>query len=393
MNFKNLENFMEYWVEKFSPGCCAVVYKDGKEVFRHQAGYADRENKIKLNGNELFNMYSCTKVATVTAAMQLYERGMFLLDEPVCEFIPDFKDITVKDADGNIKKADKYITMRHLFTMTAGFNYIRDDALFEKAKELGGGKITTNSYARALAYRPLDFEPGARWQYSLCHDILGAVIEIISGKKFEDYMTENIFEPLGMTKTCFHLPEEKYELMAQQYSYETEGEKDIVRLQMSNSTQKGCIVKVDKHNKFSECVGKLVDSGGAGIISNPDDYIKLIAALANRGMGVNGERILSEGAVDLMRTNQLSKEQLKGFVWPDLKGYGYGLGVRTLVDKAVTGSLGSIGEFGWSGAAGSSTLADPELNLAMVFSQHILNPRESCYAPRLRNVLYSCVKG
>ena len=392
MNFKFLEDYMEYWVDKFSPGCCIVVYKDGKQVFRYQAGYSDIENKTRITGNELFNMYSCTKVATVTAGMQLYERGLFLLDEPLCEFIPDFKDVTVRDNEGNIKKAEKYITMRHLFTMTAGFSYIRDDAFFEKAKELGGGKITTNSYARALAYRPLGFEPGAQWEYSLCHDVLGAVIEVISGKKFEDYMRENIFEPLGMTRTCFHLPEEKYDLMAPQYSYETEGEKDIVRLQMSNSKQKGCIVKVDKHNKLSEYVSELVDSGGGGIISNPDDYIKLVAALANWGTGVNGERILSKGAVELMRTNQLGDSQLKDFRWPDLQGYGYGLGVRTLMNPALNGNMGSIGEFGWSGAAGSSTLADPELNLAMVFSQHILNPRESCYCPRLRNVLYACVK-
>jgi len=391
MNFKNVENFMNMWVEKFSPGCCINVYKDGREVFRYQAGYSDLENKIKLTGNELFNMYSCTKVATVTAGMQLYERGLFLLDEPLCEFIPDFKDVTVRDADGNIKKAEKYITMRHLFTMTAGFSYVRDDAFFEKATELGGEKITTNSYARALAYRPLDFEPGAHWQYSLCHDVLGAVIEVISGKKFENYMRENIFEPLGMTNTCFHLPEENYELMANQYSYETEGEKPIERLQMSNSAQKERIVKIDKHNKFNEYISNLVDSGGGGIISNPDDYIKFIAALANKGMGVNGERILSEGAVELMGTNQLDEEQFKDFTWPELKGYGYGLGVRTLMDKAASGGLGSIGEFGWSGAAGSTTLVDTTRNLAMVFSQHLLNPRESCCAPRLRNALYSCI--
>ncbi len=392
MDFKIMENFMDYWVEKFSPGCCVVVYKDGKQVFRYQTGYSDRENKIKLTGNELFNMYSCTKVATVTAAMQLYERGMFLLDEPLCEFIPEFKDVTVRDAEGNIKKAEKYITMRHLFTMTAGFNYNRTESLLKRAAEFGEGEITTKSFARSLAYEPLDFEPGAHWQYSLCHDVLGAVIEVISGKRLGDYMRENIFEPLGMTNTCFNLPEERFDELAQQYSYETEGEKDIVRLQMSNDIQKGCIVKVSKNNILSGLNGPLMEQGGGGLVSNPDDYIKLIAALANMGTGVNGERILSSGAVELMRTNQLSESQLKDFRWPDLQGYGYGLGVRTLINRAVNGNLGSIGEFGWSGAAGSSTLADPELNLAMVFSQHILSPRESCYCPRLRNVLYACVK-
>ena len=392
MNFKNIEDFMNMWVEKFSPGCCINIYKDGKEVFRYQAGYNDLENKVKLTGNELFNMYSCTKVATAVSGMQLLEKGKFLLDEPICEFIPEFKDVTVKDADGNIKKAEKYITMRHLLTMTAGFNYVINKTITDRATELGNGKITTISFAKALAYQPLSFEPGSRWQYSLCHDVFGAIVEIITGKRLSEYMRENIFEPLGMNNTYFHLPEEKYSQVAEQYSYNVPGEEDIVRLQMSNEEQKGSVIKIDKINKFKALRGDDIDSGGAGIISNPDDYVKLMAALANKGMGVNGERILSPRAVELMKMTQLSEEMLKGFTWPDLQGYGYGLGVRTLMDKVKNGNLGTVGEFGWSGAAGSTTLADTELNLAMAFSQHILNPRESCYCPRLRNVLYACVK-
>lgn len=392
MNFKHVEDFMNMWVDKFSPGCCINVYKDGKEVFRYQAGYNDLETGEKLTGNELFNMYSCSKVAAAVSGMQLLEKGEFLLDEPLCEFIPEFKDVTVKDADGNIKKAENYITIRHLFTMTAGFNYLMNDNLINKAKELGGGKETTLSFAKALAYQPLDFEPGARWQYSLCHDVLGAVVEVISGKRLSEYMRENIFEPLGMNNTSFRITDENYSRVAQQYSYEVPGETDIVRLQMSDARQKGSVVKIHKYNKFEMFRGDGMESAGGGIISNPDDYVKLMAALANNGTGVNGERILSPRAVGLMKTNQLSEEMLKSFTWPDLKGYGYGLGVRTLMDKAKNGTLGSVGEFGWSGAAGSTALADTDLNLAMVFSQHILNPREACYCPRIRNVLYACVK-
>ena len=379
-------------MDKFSPGCCINVYKDGKEVFRYQAGYNDLENKVKLTGNELFNMYSCSKVAAAVTGMQMLEKGAFLLDEPLCEFIPEFKDITVKDADGNITKAKNYIKIRHLFTMTAGFNYLINDSLVNKATELGGGKVTTLSFAKALAYQPLNFEAGTRWQYSLCHDVLGAVVEVVTGKRLCDYMKENIFEPLGMNNTSFHIPAEKYSQVAEQYSYEVPGETDIVRLQMSDATQKGSVVKIHKFNKFEVFRGDDFDTAGVGIISNPDDFVKMMAALANNGTGVNGERILSPRAVELMKTNQLSEEMLKSFTWPDLHGYGYGLGVRTLLDKAKNGTLGTLGEFGWSGAVGSTCLADTELNLAMTFSQHILNPREACYCPRLRNVLYACVK-
>ena len=197
-------------MDKFSPGCCINVYKDGKEVFHYQAGYNDLENKVKLTGNELFNMYSCSKVAAAVTGMQMLEKGAFLLDEPLCEFIPEFKDITVKDADGNITKAKNYIKIRHLFTMTAGFNYLINDSLVNKATELGGGKVTTLSFAKALAYQPLNFEAGTRWQYSLCHDVLGAVVEVVTGKRLCDYMKENIFEPLGMNNTSFHIPAGNY---------------------------------------------------------------------------------------------------------------------------------------------------------------------------------------
>lgn len=392
MDFTLLKDFMDSWAHEFSPGCSIIVYKDNKEVFRHSVGYADLENKVRLCGDELYNIYSCSKVTTVTAALQLYEKGRFLLDDPLYEYIPEFKDMTVAADDGNITKASTPVTLRQLFTMTAGLTYNIDAGVEERTSERTDGKMDTLVFIRELAKQPLAFEPGTHWRYSLCHDVLAAVVEVISGKKFRDYVKENIFAPLGMNNSYYHIPDDKKSRLARQYFFEAASATtdDIVKLQMSRSTSEGIIRKTD--NKVAHIFGEEYDSGGAGITTTVQDYIKLMAALANYGMGTNGERILSKGAVELMRTNQLSPSQLADFTWPDLKGYGYGLGVRTMIDRAASGSLGSFGEFGWSGAAGSTTLADPELNLAMFFAQHVINPREAYYCPRLRNILYNCIK-
>ena len=128
------------------------------------------------------------------------------------------------------------------------------------------------------------------------------------------------------------------------------------------------------------------------VTTTVSDYVKLAAALANYGMGVTGERILSPCTVELMRTNTLDENQIKTFNWRQLAGYGYGLGVRTMIDKAAGGSNGNIGEFGWGGAAGASVYIDPSINMAAVYAKHTLNPREEYYQPRVRNVIYSCLE-
>ena len=136
--------------------------------------------------------------------------------------------------------------------------------------------------------------------------------------------------------------------------------------------------------------GPAYDNGGGGITTTINDYSKFCVALANGGVGATGEKILSAGTIDLLRTNQLNSEQIKTFTWPQLKGYGYGLGVRTLIDKAA-GTTGNVGEFGWGGAAGATVLVDPELKLSVFYAHHMLNPQEDYYQPRLRNVVYSCI--
>lgn len=251
-----------------------------------------------MTGDELINIYSCSKVATVTAALQLYEKGYFLLDNPLYDFIPEFKDMYLNNGE----KAKNPITLRQFFTMTAGFTYDTNTKAFDKARELTNGKMDTLTVIRCLAEEPLSFEPGEIWQYSLCHDVLAGVVEVVSGKKFSDYVTENIFLP----------------------QLQSQG--------IGNNEGK-CINK-DKSNWL--IFGNEYDSGGAGITTSYSDYSKFVSALANSGVGQTGERILSRGTVELLKVNQLNEIRQKDFNWGQLKGYGYGLGVRTMVDRAMS---------------------------------------------------------
>ena len=384
MNFEYMKNFMDSLTEWIIPGNSVVIYKDGKKVFEYSSGYSDLEKKIKKTGEEQLYIYSCSKVATVTAALQLYEQGKFLLSDPLYEYLPEFKKMYVKDGD-RIKAAENPITIRDLFTMTAGLSYATNTPAFEKARKLTDGKMDTRTVIKCLAEEPLLFEPGARWNYSLCHDVLAVLAEVVSGMRFSEYMKKYIFEPLDMNNSYYHTPNDV--IISPQYIYEIQDTKNIVELQQKEHTSG--VVKRAYGNEL--VFGENYDSGGAGIITTVDDYAKFAAALANSGTGLNNNRILSSATVKLMKTNQLNEAQRKTMNWRRLRGYGYGLGVRTLIDKAESGLNSSIGEIGWGGAAGATIIADTEEKVALFYAHHMLNPQEEYYQPRLRNVLYSCL--
>lgn len=392
MDFTNLKKFMDHMAAERTPGNGVEVYLGGKKVFEYVSGYSDLENKIPLTGEEMYNIYSCSKVTTVTAGTQLLERGKILITDPLYDYIPEFRKMYVKMPDGSLKKAENPITLGDLFTMTAGFTYDLNSAGFQKARELTGGRMDTVETIKCVAMDPLSFEPGTHWQYSICHDVLAAVISVVSGQKFRDYVKENIFDPLDMKESVYHHTPQILEKMAQQYSFVPAGNEnfDIVEAQKYGSANDGYFKNVGKG--VSHILGEEYDSGGAGIITTVSDYAKLMAALAGYGLGLTGERILSPYSVELMRTNRLSGDLLKDFNWKQVTGCGYGLGVRTHMDPAKSGVISSLGEFGWGGAAGATAIIDPQIGLGVFYAQHTLNPREEYYQPRLRNVVYSCIR-
>lgn len=392
MDFTPLDTFMKHMAKERTPGNAIEVYLRGKLVYCQAEGYRELESKTPLTGEELFHLYSCSKVATVTAGAQLLEQGRFRLEDPLYAYLPEFRHMQVQLPDGTLKEAQNPITIEQLFTMTAGFTYQLDTPGFRKGRERTKGKMDTVEVIRSVAEDPLAFEPGSHWQYSICHDVLAAVISEITGKKFRDYMKENIFAPLEMHTCTYHPTEAEHEKIAPQYAFvEREGETfDLVEAQKHGNAAHGIFENRGKENGF--CFGEEYDSGGAGITCSISDYGKLAAALASYGKGINGERILQEETVRLMQTNRLNERQRQDFNWKQLAGCGYGLGVRTHMEPEVSGLSCNLGEFGWGGAAGSTVMVDPSIGLGVFYAQHNLNPREEYYQPRLRDVIYQCLR-
>ena len=389
MDFQALCDLMDRFTAWRIPGNSVCICKDGMEIFSYHSGFADVENQVPADPDRVVNIYSCSKIATVTAALQLYEKGWFLLDDPLYAFLPEYKQMYLTAADG-VKEARTPITLRHLFTMTSGLTYNMNTPAFERARELTGGKMDTVTVARCIAQDPLSFEPGSAWQYSLSHDVLAAVVEVISGQKFRDYVKTHIFDPLEMETACYHNGQIQ-DRMAQQYRFVDGNDTDPIACQ-SGAAGGGIGGEIRLETKANGFVlGTEYDSGGAGITVSVRDYAKFCAALANGGTGGNGAKILSSGTVELLSANQLNEEQMRNFNWAQFKGYGYGLGVRTLINKAA-GSVGNLREFGWSGAAGAVAVMDTKEHIAKFYAHHMLNNQEEFCMPRLINTLYGCLK-
>ena len=375
MDFSNLAAFLDTLPDAGIPGCDCAVWYDHRPVFRHMSGFADRKNGRAMAGNELYFIYSASKPITCVTAMTLYEKGGFLLNDPLYEYLPEYRHMTVRDENGE-HPAERDITIRDLFTMSAGFEY----DLFAgpiAALRSSNPNFTTREFAREHAKLPLIFEPGTRFNYSLCHDIIGALIEVVSGMSFGEYMKKAVLDPIGMKNTGFRMDDIYPERMAAQYEYDNE---------------KGETHEYPLDNSFRAGSSRF-ESGGAGLVSCVDDYILFADMLSAKGLASSGERILSPSTIDLMRTNHLDDtRRLRDFNWQQVAGYGYGLGVRTMVDRSASGSAGSVGEFGWDGAAGAYMLADPERRLAIFYGQQVLGNRAHVYVhPRIRNIVYSCI--
>ena len=380
MRFQPLKDFMDNYLPMLGvPGTDIVIYKDHEEIFRYQSGYDSLRYGTPVNPNALYHMYSCTKVATCVAATQLIERGEILASDPVYAYFPEYADIKVKHTLQNgeieIKPAEKVLTIEHLLTMTGGLDYDLNRPSIRRVKENTDGRCPTLDIVRALAEEPLCFDPGENYLYSLCLDVVGGLVELVSGKKLGDYMRDNIFEPLGMKNTSFGLTDSKLARLATQYIYDD-------KTNMPREVAKD-------YNPY--VFGSEYDSGGAGLISNVEDQILLADALTHLGKGKNGNRILSTYGTNLMRTNILNQVQMNTLNnWVQAKGYGYGYGVRTNMHPEDAGNLMPVGEFGWDGARLSYLSACPESGISIFHAEH-MGKFHGTVIPRLRNVIYSCM--
>ena len=377
MDFQKLKDLMDHFTSWRIPGNAAVVYLHGEKVFEYASGYSDVENKVPMSKNSLMYMYSASKPITCAAALTLWERGKFLINDKVSDYLPGWSDmkVLVKNDDGTEKlvPVERPVTIGDLFSMTSGLDYNTDRPSLSEARNRAYPVCNTVELMDAVGKDPLIFQPGERWNYGISHDVIGALVEVISGCSLKDYAKKMIFEPLGMDKTYYggwDIPEN----LSVQYTY---------------SDEKGTYVRESQKNYF--IMGSDFYSGGAGVISTVGDMSKFARAMSMKGKAPDGASILAPATVDMMRRNRLSPAQMSSFDWDTLMGYGYGLGVRTMVDRAASGSPSPAGEFGWTGAAGAYELIDPDNELAMFYAHHMLNNQEWYTANRLRNVLYSCL--
>lgn len=346
--FEKTKELCESFLKMGVPFFDLLVYRDGKELFRHNGGYVDVENKIPVKGDELFNIYSCSKPITVTAAMQLWEKGLFDLEDKLCKYMPEYESMTVRQPDGTAVPAKNPILIRHLFTMTAGFSYDRLAPWVNQLKEDTDGRCPTREMARYLATEPLYAEPGTEYRYSLGHDVLAALVEVISGEKFEDYTRHHIFEPMGMVRTEFLKSPDTYDEIATHYVF-----KDG---------------KAQLRSKWPAYrFGTEHASGGAGCVSTVEEYMKFLE-------GLRTFKLLKKETIDLICRDWLNESERQTF---PPSSYHYGLGMRARnpgTDHA---------DFGWGGAAGATLHIDIPHGISVFYVQHLISSPNQAIRPRV----------
>ncbi len=371
MNFQALDALLEQMPERGIPACSLIATHRGKVIYQKSAGYADAEKTRPAALDDLYWVCSITKVTTCVSAMRLVEQGLLKLEDPVSKYLPAFGNLTVKNPDGSVTPAKTPMTILHLFTMSGGLDYDLSKEPIKRVCE--NRQAGTQEVVSAFAESPLLFEPGTHYRYSLCHDVLAAVVEVVSGMRYADYVKKYITDPLGMQDTGFHLPPEKAHRISAMYRY-----------------RHGYFTAHQIPAELKYCLTDNYDSGGAGLYTSAADQIKLMTALALGGTSPDGYRLLRPETVELM-----GKEHLPYPAKPDifptrLYGYSYGLCCRCHVDPTVSLSPSSVGEFGWDGATGPFALVDAKRQVAIYYTQHIFGCGYVYHAihPRIRDLIY-----
>jgi len=353
-----LDAMLEEAIQKEKvPGLVAMVVKDGKIVYHSAKGFADVDVRAKMEKNSIFRIASQSKAITATAVMILWEEGRFRLDDPISKYIPEFKSPQVlnsfrfADTSYTARPAAREITIRHLLTHTSGLGYgvIDGDERMKMIYHKAGivdlfttENITIEESVNRLAKLPLHHDPGTKYTYSEGLDVLGYFIEIISGKPFDEFLKERIFDPIGMNDTRFYLDGSQAPRLVTVHTY-----KDGKWVGFPTTFYDPAYPKTGAKAFFS---------GGAGLSGTTEDYAKFLQMYLNGGI-YNGKRILSPHTIHIMMQNQV------GDLWTSDRSH-YGLAFGVINDKGVTvGGLGSKGTFDWGGYFNTQYFADPQQNI------------------------------
>ena len=393
-DFKALDALLQKFVDDGLPGCSCVIAQKGKILYENYFGYSDIENKVPLTAENVFRQASLTKVAEYTLGMMLYEKGLFNMTDPLYEYFPEWKNstkrITLPDGSTDIVPVDHPITVKNIFNMTCGLPYEAHPGFpsqsltsqeMAKAMEKLPKNYTLREQIRVISEVPLAFEPGTRWLYGFASELTAGLIEVLTGMRAELALKKLLFEPLGMDSSANFICGDLEERLVKNY-FINKGKKlgEPGALYIKNVTEgPGMTGKIGEVPGFQR------------VITNCTDYTKLMQMLANGGV-YKGERFMGRKTIDLMRSNTITQKMIdEDFTNDYLAGYGYGFGVRTLLDKGKGNHNGTLGNFGWTGGSGTWAEADPTEGTSIVYMHNLQPNLEVYHHLRMRAVAYGCL--
>ena len=380
-------------------GCQTLVARHGHVAYFDSQGYADREQERPMADDTIFRLFSMTKPVTSVALMSLYEQGYFQLNDPVHRVIPEWRDLQVYESgegpDMKTRSPKSPMTFRHVLSHQAGLTYGNGlvtlaglegmklhpvDQAYVDAGVARAGRETLRSFIEKLATVPLRYDPGERWMYSYATDVCGYLVEAISGKPFDEYLQEEIFDPLGMKDTRFFVKDEDAERFAACYGRARD--KSLRRLDQ----RAGQRPAFERPTFFS---------GGGGLYGTTADYLRFCEML-RRGGELDGARVLGPRTIELMHRNHLTggktlSEMAMGvFSETAYDGVGFGLGFAMTLDEVAAGSIGA-GDYYWGGAASTIFWVDPREDLVAIFMTQLMPSATFNFRGQLKSIINSSI--
>jgi CubicO group peptidase (beta-lactamase class C family) len=396
MSQARLERITEHFTKEYVEpgkiaGCQITVVRGGHTAYNRSIGLMDRERGLPMRDDTIFRIFSMTKPIASIALMQLYERGAFQLTDPVHRYIPEWRTLQVGEvgSDGSVTlvKPHRPMNVRDVLMHTTGLagallpgNPIDEAFGAQRNAAARVGGMTLEGITSILAEHPLKFHPGTQWNYDLSTDIVGRLVEILSGQRFDDYLRQEIFEPLGMVDTGFFVPPESLTRFSANYQYRP-----------ANTP-----VLMDDPAQSRYLRPRSYLSGAGGLVSTTDDYVAFCRMLANGGQ-LDGRRLLGRKTLELMTVNHLPGGAtlmdlaVGGFGEAGFEGVGFGLGFAVGQGPAATAMAGSAGDFYWGGAASTAFWVDPVEDLFAVFMTQLFPSMAYPFRAQLRALVYQAL--
>ena len=392
-----LDQHIERYIADGSfPGGTFLISRKGETVYHKSFGYQDDAKTATYKNDNIYRLASMTKAVTTVSILQLYEQGKLGLDDPIHYYIPAFNNAVVlgedynpADTTYNTVPAAQPITIRHLLTHTSGityglFNPGKISAIYEKqgANQFGLShpEMTTEQMVNTIATVPLIFQPGTKYMYGLNMEVLGRIVEVVSGMPLNQYFRKNIFDPVGMDDTYFYLPKDRHDRLVPFYMYDDKGKSITAKTSIVGFNVDYPTISDNNHY-----------AGGGGLSGTAEDYAKFIQVLCTDGT-YKGVRLLSRNTIDVMTSDQLILLNQKGTGFSPLPGITYGLGFALKTEAGSAWSAKSPGTFEWGGAFNTKFFIDPSEELIFVGMGQTFGYRRPDFWERLYTIIYGTIE-